>query len=77
MKQQQLYVIRIGKAGITPTIIDEIKRRLKNLKIVKVRFLSTAMTGKDKKKVTQDVADTVGAKVLQRVGFTVVLKQRD
>ena len=52
MTQQQLYTIRIGKQGITTTIIDEIKRQLKQHNRVKVKFLPTAT--KDKKKIAQE-----------------------
>ena len=73
MTQQQLYTIRIGKQGITTTIIDEIKRQLKQHNRVKVKFLLTAT--KDKKKIAQEIADLAVAKVIQRIGFTVVLQK--
>lgn len=99
MTQQQLYTIRIGKQGITTTIIDEIKRQLKQHNRVKVKFLPTAAKNneklgifqafdfrkcteemklkfKDKKKVAQEIAGLAKAKIVQRIGFTVVVEKK-
>lgn len=68
---QQLYTIRIGKQGITTTIVEEIKRQLKQHNKIKVKFLPTAA----KNKIAQEIADLAEAKIVQQIGFTVVLQK--
>jgi len=74
-KVNEIFVVRIGKSGITDGIVEEIKRHLRQKKIVKVKFLSAFMKGKDKRLVAQEIACKCEASVFQRVGFTVVLKK--
>ena len=75
MTTHDLYVIRIGKAGVTSGVLEEIKKRIRQLHIVKVKFLPSAMKEHDKRKIAQELADATGSTVVQRVGFTVVLKK--
>ena len=42
-------IIQIGKAGLSEAIIKEIKAQLKNKKLIKVKFLKTAMKDKNNK----------------------------
>lgn len=67
--------VRIGKAGINDAIITEIGRHLKMKKLVKVKFLPSAMENQDKKKMAQKIAALCDAILVKRVGFVVVLKR--
>lgn len=72
---EEIFVVRIGKSGITDGIINEIKRHLRQKKIVKVKFLPAFMKNNDKKLVAQEIAGKCEAIVSKRVGFTVVLEK--
>lgn len=65
--------IRIGKSGLTESIIDEIKIHLKNKKLVKVKLLKSSIQGKDKKAVARELAEKTNSILVDRVGFIVVL----
>ena len=66
---------RIGKSGLTESIIDEIKIHLKKKKLVKVKLLKSSIQGKDKKAVARELAEKTGSVLVDRVGFVVVLYQ--
>lgn len=68
-------LVRIGKAGITETVIDEIKKHLQKRKIVKIKFLPAHAAGKDKRRFARELAEKTGAKLVHQVGFVVVLGQ--
>lgn len=72
---EEIFVVRIGKSGITDGAIDEIKRHLRQKKVVKVKFLSAFMKDKDKKLVANEIANRCEAIVSKRVGFTAVLNK--
>lgn len=67
--------IRIGKKGITPSLIDEIKKQLKRKKKVKIKILSSFIKGKDKKQIANDIASRTSAKLVSRVGFVFALEK--
>lgn len=68
--------IRLGKAGITDGIVEEIKAQLENRRVVKVKVLRSARhPGMDVKDMAGDVADRCGARVAQVKGFTLVLEK--
>lgn len=66
-------VVRIGKAGLTPAIIDETKKHLKRKKVIKVKFLTAAVKGQDKKRLAEQLAKECNARIAHRAGFVVVL----
>jgi len=64
----------IGKAGITNTIIDQVKNQLKKRKQIKVKFLASALAG-NKKELTEELAQKTNSRIAHRVGFVVVLER--
>ena len=68
--------IRIGKNGITNGLIDEIKKQLKKRKIVKVKMLSSFVKIRNKKDAAKEIAIKTNSKVVNMVGFTVVLSKK-
>ena len=67
---------RIGKSGLTESIIDEIKIHLKKKKLVKVKLLKSSIQGKDKKAVARELAEKTSSVLVDRVGFVVVLYKK-
>jgi len=68
-------LVRIGKAGITDNVIEEIKKQVKKRKIIKIKFLPVHAKGKDKKRFAGELASKTGTKVVSQTGFVVVLKE--
>ena len=64
--------VQVGIAGVTDTILAEIKVQLYRKKVVKVRFLAVAK-GKSMKVIAQELASSVPAVLVQQVGNTVTL----
>ena len=62
--------IWIGKRGITGVMIDEIKRQLKDQKVVKVRWLRNTEVDPD------EIAASADAVLLEVRGRTLVLAER-
>jgi len=68
--------VRIGKSGLTESIIDEIKIHLKKKNLVKVKLLKSSIQGKDKKAVARELAEKTSSVLVDRVGFVVVLYKK-
>ncbi len=66
--------VRIGKNGITEGLINEIKRRLKEHKVVKVRI---GIKGMDRREVAERVAGLTNSKVIEVRGYTFILEKID
>lgn len=67
--------VHIGKAGLTPGIIEETKRKLKREKILKVKFLASAVAGGSKKAMMNELAEKSGSSIVHAVGFVVTLSR--
>ncbi len=81
--------LRIGKAGITENVVKQVIKMLKKKKIVKVKFLPSAIKedhGEQsspgparslagKKELFQELAEKTHSKIIHKVGFIVVLER--
>ena len=54
--------MQVGKQGITPAIIINVKRAIKEKKKVKVRFLKSSMVKKNRKELGEELIHRVGRK---------------
>lgn len=69
-------IVRVGKSGMTKTVIDQVRKALMKRKLIKVKLLKSFLENSDKKKAAQELADATGAEVISRVGFSVTLYKR-
>jgi RNA-binding protein len=69
-------ILRIGKSGLTPGVIEEIKRQLKKRRLIKVKFLRSAANDKSKKEFAEEVADKTDSELIHQVGFVIVLNKK-
>ena len=68
--------IQIGKKGITENLIKEIKKQLKKKKTIKVKLLKPFLEDKPKKfrkEAAQTLAKETNSKLIDQVGFVIVL----
>lgn len=70
-------IVRIGKSGLTDTVIAEIKKQLKQKKLIKVKMLISFVGRKDKKAVAEEIAEKTGSMIVHTIGFVVVLARKN
>ncbi len=68
-------VVRIGKAGLTASVIEEIKKQVKKRKIIKIKFLPALAAGCEKKVFARELAEKTNTHLVSQIGFVVVLQQ--
>jgi RNA-binding protein len=64
-------VVRVGKAGLTPAVIEEAKTALRAHELVKVRL--EAEDGHDRREMADRLAEDTAAQIVARVGKVAVL----
>ncbi len=69
-------LINIGKSGVTESVIEEIRKQLKDRKLVKIRVLRNADESEDLKGTAQELAETCSAELIDVRGKTIVLYRR-
>ncbi|MFW6450496.1 MAG: YhbY family RNA-binding protein [Nanoarchaeota archaeon] len=65
-------VVRVGKAGISESLISEIKKHLKKKKLIKIKFLRSAVFQKSVKEQGTDIAEKTESELVVVTGFTAV-----
>ena len=70
-------IIRIGKNGLTDNIVKDLKEHLKKRKLIKVKLLKSYIGEQDKKKLFQEIADKTESKIIQKIGFVIVLEKEE
>ncbi len=66
----------IGKNGLTPSLVEEVSRQLKDNKLVKVKLLKSAVEAMPREEIARDLAQKTGAELIEVKGNTVVLFKR-
>ena len=66
----------IGKNGVTPSLIEEVSRQLKDNKLVKVKVLKSALDETSRSEIAAQLAEKTGAELVEVKGNTVVLFRR-
>jgi len=66
-------ILNIGKNGVTETLIEELNKKLKANRLVKVRVLKSAEEGKDLKTIADEIAEATRSTLIDVRGRTVVL----
>ena len=63
-------LIRIGKKGITESLLDEIKKQLKKKKIIKIKLLKSYTADKDTEKDINSITEKTNSKLVEKRGST-------
>lgn len=64
-------LIRVGKDGITDTLVEGVRQALIDHELVKVKLLQSCELDKDE--AATALSDRVGAALVQRIGKTILL----
>lgn len=77
--QQLPADINIGKHGLSERVVAEIKRRLKQKGIIKIRLLDSSLKAEntDRHTMALEIARRVGGLLIDVRGKTLVIIQRD
>lgn len=70
-------IVRIGKSGLTGSVIEEIKKHLKMKDVIKVKMLKSFIANGDKKMLAKSIAERTGSILVHRVGFVIVLARKE
>ncbi len=69
-------IVNVGKRGLTPQLIEEIKKRLKSRGRVKIRLNKNIIrAGADVDDVAQKLSKTTGAHIVDVRGHTIILEK--
>ena len=66
----------IGKNGVTPSLIEEVSRQLKDNKLVKVKLLKSALDEMTRDEIAKLLAEKTNSELIEVKGNTVVLFKR-
>ncbi len=66
----------IGKNGVTPSLVEEVSRQLKDNKLVKVKLLKSALDELSREEIAKLLAEQTHSELIEVKGNTVVLFKR-
>ncbi|MEM2924902.1 MAG: 50S ribosomal protein L10 [Methanocellales archaeon] len=69
-------VIQIGKEGITNGVVEELKRQLKEKKLVKVKFLRSALEKTEREQLARELQEKTNAILIEIRGNTAVYQRK-
>jgi RNA-binding protein len=67
-------ILRIGKNGLTDSVIEEVKILLKNRKLIKIKLLKSS--SKNKKEMINKIIENTDSELIESVGNVVVLYRK-
>jgi RNA-binding protein len=66
----------IGKNGLTEAVLENIKKDLMKNRLLKIKILPALVEAQGKEAVFDEIVEKTGAKVVQKIGFTITLTKR-
>jgi|TARA_B100002003_G_scaffold205896_1_gene199481 RNA-binding protein len=70
-------IVRIGKNGLTDSMVKELKLHLKKRKLIKVKLLRSFIGENNRKELVKEIADKTDSNIIQQIGFVVVLGEKN
>ncbi|MBU4075355.1 MAG: YhbY family RNA-binding protein [Euryarchaeota archaeon] len=67
--------LQIGKSGIE-AVVEELRKQLKSKKLIKVKFLKTAIHEGDKHEMAEKLAEMTGSDLIEVRGNTAVFRRK-
>ena len=65
-------VVRVGKAGVTDSLVEEIDKHLKKKKLIKVKFLKSATTEASVRELAEKISSETKSEIIMVMGLTAV-----
>ena len=70
-------IVRVGKNGLTESLVEEIKLQLKKRGLIKVKMLRSFLGRSDKRRMANEIAERTDSMLVDNVGFVVVLAKKN
>lgn len=67
-----LPVVRVGKSGLTDSLINEIKKHLIKKKLIKVKFLKSALLQSTVREFAEAISEKTSSEVIFVIGLNAV-----
>ena len=68
--------MNIGKEGLTETVIEEVKRQLRQKKLIKIKMMQALAQQSNKDEIAKQLAEATESLLVDRVGFIIVLASK-
>lgn len=68
-------LLRIGKNGLSEGAVSEIKKQLLKKKMIKIKFLKSALEGMDRKRLIEEIVLRTKSEVVYAAGFVVAVRK--
>ena len=69
-------VLRVGKGGLSNSLIEELKKVLNKRKLVKIKLLKSSFEGREKNLLAMQLSEETSSEIIEIVGNTVVLHKK-
>ena len=69
-------MVRIGKSGVSESVIGEIKKQLHKDGMIKIKMLKSFIGTKDRKEVVKEIVEKTNSQLVLSVGFIIVLARK-
>ncbi|MBI2655108.1 YhbY family RNA-binding protein [Candidatus Woesearchaeota archaeon] len=69
-------IVRIGKSGLSNSIIGEVNKNLAKRKLIKIKLLKSSLEGKEKGLMARELSEKTDSEIIEIVGNTVVLHKK-
>ena len=74
-KDKEHIMVRVGKYGMTPEVISEIRTILKKHKTIQVKLLKTSLEGKDRREMCEKIRTMAKARHADMRGHIITLRE--
>ena len=65
--------VQVGKNGVTENVIEQVKRKLKVDRVVKIKI--TGSSKPERYEISKELAEKTGSKIARQIGFVIILKK--
>ena len=69
-------VVRIGKSGLSESLVQEIKKVLDKRKLIKIKLLQSSIDNADKDKLIEEIVAKTQSELIESVGNMVVIHKQ-
>lgn len=66
-------ILNIGKNGLSPALIEEIKKHLKTNRLIKIKLLKSSKEDNNSQVLIQEIAENTKSEIIDIRGNTLVL----
>ena len=69
-------LVRIGKSGLSESVLGEIKKQLESKGMIKIKMLKSFIGSADRKSLAKKIVEETKSRLVHSVGFIVVIAKK-